>query len=491
MKCILLVLSLSYLLDISMAFIFNFKIHSFNKNGYFGNLRRNKFATVARRNVSIQNFISDQSSLDNSDYRRKRSSFDIITKTYSSTKFFEIVIKCLFFMSFCFRRVIASVSAATTAVDSNLTPIQGVSLWGSLFFLSAALHSAESAITKISPWKVQQFIDEEGPKSPFATLLNNMTSLLSTILVVTTACSIYSTGLFFATASQLIPNANLGVLTALLTIVTLFLGELLPKALAVSNSELVARKMVPIINRLSQLLSPITSLMTTLSNFILKIAGMRQKEETNVTENMLRLVVSEAERSEGIKTDESRMIKAVLDMEDTECSRIMQPRVDIVGLPETASATKILETALSTRYSRIPVYKDDIDNIVGVIYCKDLLNYMSPPNIQSQKEKDGGIQFPTWPKESPVTNWNNLNAAQLMQPTFYIPESMKAWDALQEMKKRRSHMAIVVDEYGGTSGLVTFEDILEEVVGEIYDEDDSDEQLGDSENIFKVSRDYN
>ena len=107
---------------------------------------------------------------------------------------------------------------------------------------------------------------------------------------------------------------------------------------------------------------------------------------------MLRLVVSEAERSEGIKTDEGRMINAVLDMQDTEVSRIMQPRVDIIALPEQASASKILETALSTRYSRIPVYKDDIDNIIGVVFSKDLLSYMSAPISNTLKEKDSIFQ---------------------------------------------------------------------------------------------------
>ena len=313
MKCyviLVLVLIGSFFYDFSVAFYI--KSHrcslNFNSKQYLN-----------RNSLLIRNSKTEHS------YGKSKSQSAITSKVV-----LQLIGKCLFFITLSFRRVVASVGTASASVESNMSPIQGVSVWGALFFLSAALHSAESAITKLSPWKVQQFIDEEGPTSPFATLLNNMTSLLSTILVITTACSIYSTGLFFATAAQVFPNANLGLLTAVLTIVTLFLGELLPKALAVSNSELVARKvkyvvvieyyffnsylfiwyyiqMVPIISRLSLLLLPLTSTMTSLSNFILKIAGMRQKEETNVTENMLRLVVSEAERSEGIKTDEGRM----------------------------------------------------------------------------------------------------------------------------------------------------------------------------------------
>jgi CBS domain containing-hemolysin-like protein len=126
--------------------------------------------------------------------------------------------------------------------------------------------------------------------------------------------------------------------------------------------------------------------------------------------------------------------------------------VDVVALPEDASASQILETALATRYSRIPVYKGDIDNISGVVFSKDLLQYVN------QDFADNGS---TVKKDS--QSWKNLSAAELMQPTYFIPESMKAWNALQEMRRRRIHMAIIVDEYGGTSGLVTFEDLLEEV----------------------------
>lgn len=131
---------------------------------------------------------------------------------------------------------------------------------------------------------------------------------------------------------------------------------------------------------------------------------------------MLRLVVSEAERSEGIKTDEGRMINAVLDMQDTEVSRIMQPRVDIIALPEQASASKILDTALSTRYSRIPVYKDDIDNIIGVVFSKDLLSYMSAPISNAPKEKDGMFQ-----------NWSNKDSDKSGQQVgFYKLVSVSA-----------------------------------------------------------------
>ena len=412
---------------------------------------------------------------------RTRHLIPLLSSSSSSLSLFWFVIWTM--TTVVLRVPVANASAgiAGASIKSNMSPMQGMFLWGSLFLLSAGLHSAESAITKISPWKVQEFVDEEGEDSPFAQLSSNLTRLLSTILLTTTACSIYSTALFVQIASDLFPKASLGFITAALTAVTLFFGELLPKALAVSNSELVARKMVPMISQLATLLMPMTLTVTFLSDLVLRIAGLRSVEDRNVSEDMLRLIVDEAQRTEGIATGEGRMIKAVLDMQDNEVSKIMQPRVDMVALPESASATEILNLAISSKYSRIPIFRGDIDNIVGVVFTKDLLDFMNLPN-DDPPTKDL-IKFRPQMKEE----WTQTNATQLMKPTYFIPETMNTWNALQEMRRRRLHLAVVVDEYGGTAGLVTFEDILEEVVGEIYDEDDVEEEAVDSRTIFKNS----
>jgi len=387
------------------------------------------------------------------------------------------------------RASIASAPIIGGKTKPPMPPLQGSAIWLFLFLLSAAMHSAESAITKISPWKVQQFAEEEGEGSPFATLSNDLTRLLSTILLTTTACSIYSTALFVTTATDFFPQASLGFITAVLTCVTLFFGELLPKALAVNNSEMVARRCVPPLSKLAFYLSPITSLVTFLSNLVLQLLGLRSSEDKAVSEDMLRMVVDEAQRTDGIDTGEGRMIKAVLDLQDNTVDKIMQPRIDMVAVSEDASATDILKTFMDTKYSRIPVYKESIDNIVGVIFCKDLLFSMELPSasIADSNTMTGGSNWETEVTLPQMGDaWIKLNAAKIMEPTYFIPEKMTTWNALQEMRKRRVHLAIVVDEYGGTSGLVTFEDILEEVVGEIYDEDDDDEDLREDETIFKL-----
>lgn len=231
--------------------------------------------------------------------------------------------------------------------------------------------------------------------------------------------------------------------------ITLFFGELLPKALAVANSELVARRLVPYLSRLALLLLPATSLITFLSTAVLGMVGLRSVEDKNVSEDMVRRVVAEAQATSGIESGEGKMIEAVLDLQEQAVDKIMTPRVDIVSVGVTTPATEILKLAMSTKYSRIPVYRDGVDDIVGIVFSKDLL-------LSLCLREDGA---PPVMEDS----WGTLTAEQLMEPTFYIPETMSSWKALQEMKKRRVHMCIVVDEYGGTAGLVTFEDILEEV----------------------------
>ena len=223
-----------------------------------------------------------------------------------------------------------------------------------------------------------------------------------------------------------------------LTAFTLFFEELVPKALAVSNSELVARKLVPIISRMSSALLPITSAVTVLNDFVLGVVGLRSKEDQSVSEDMLRMVVDEAQRSdEGIETEEGRMINAVLDMQDVVVNKIMQPRVDIVALPVEATASAMLRMAVQTKYSRIPVFRGDIDNIVGVVLCKDLLSYMSLPEtnalpltsstLSSSTNGDNDDSFRPQMKE----NWNKLTVMDFLEPTYYIPEAMSCWVALQ------------------------------------------------------------
>ena len=174
-----------------------------------------------------------------------------------------------------------------------------------------------------------------------------------------------------------------------------------------------------------------------------------------VSEEELRLIVMGAKQSGGIETEEAKMVEGVLDLQDMRVSEVMKPRINVEALEANATLVEFMELVNATKYSRIPVYDTEIDQIMGVAIAKDLLVYAL--------EKPEALA--------------NVTVRELMEPTYFVPEFMVVQKVLEEMRRRRVHMAIVVDEYGGTAGVVTLEDILEEVVGEIYDEGDEQEEV--------------
>jgi len=335
-------------------------------------------------------------------------------------------------------------------------------LWSSLFIFSSALHAAEISITTLYPWKVREFAEEEGPRSPFQYLNDDITRVLTTILVLTTVSQVVSTVLFTTIIGR-IESIGFAKATTILTLFTLFFGELLPKSLGVSNAELVARSMVPIISVFATVFSPMGKSASWLTKKVLRFFGLKAVDDGRVSEEELRLIVMGARQSGGIEQEEAMMVEGVLDLQDTRVSEVMKPRVEVEALEKNATLMDLLHVVNSTHYSRIPIYDESIDKIVGVTIAKDLLSYAADP-----------------------VSLRTCTVAEVMEPTYFVPESMVVQRVLEEMRRRRLHMAIVVDEYGGTAGVVTLEDILEEVVGEIYDEGDDMEEITDEDNIMMV-----
>lgn len=332
-------------------------------------------------------------------------------------------------------------------------------LWLSLFVFCSSLHAAEISITTLYPWKVREFAEEEGENSPFAYLNQDITRVLTTVLVLTTTAQVVSTVLFTTIVSQL-ESISFSQATAFLTMFTLFFGELLPKALGVSNAEMVARATVPIISVLAVFLSPFALFSKYLITKILRVFGVTSDDEGRVSEEELRLMVMGAKQSGGIETNEAKMVEGVLDLQDMRVSEIMKPRIKVEALEANSTLHEFLSLVSTTKYSRIPIYVREIDHIVGVVIAKDTLQVAMQPELH-----------------------NTTKVKTLMEPTYFVPESMRVQMVLEEMRKRRVHLAIVVDEYGGTAGVVTLEDILEEVVGEIYDEGDHEEETTSEDNI--------
>jgi len=404
-----------------------------------------------------------------------------------------------------------------------------LTIWLGIFTCLALFHAAEIAITTLYPWKVREFAEEEekqrsasgGKKrGTFQALNEDITRVLTTILVTSTACSIYATTLFTHLADHLFGTYAEKWSAIFLTAITLFFVELLPKNIGVINAERVARFMVPPINVLANVVGPFGFALSYLAKSTLRVFGIKTKETSGVSDSELRLIVTGARDSGTIDHSEQEMIKGVLNLQDQKVREIMKPRVEVVAVPKSMSVASVLGVVRESGYSRIPVYDGEIDNIVGIVLAKSVLDFFvkgvlvdgeyrrpprdedssvsssngdaeqkqqqQQPQRQPSQEDVGHISFIN-PSTCETTNGyvrsltgsqlasrmeKTIDDADLIESCYFVPDTANGWSVLQEMRRRRVHMAVVVDEYGGTEGLVSLEDIVEEVVGEIYDEDD-------------------
>ena len=385
------------------------------------------------------------------------------------------------------------------------------------------LHAAEIAITTLYPWKVREFAEEEektnNKKGVFKVLNEDITSVLTTILVTSTFCSIFATTMFTHLAASMLGPRGERYGAFVLTGLTLFFVELLPKSIGVMNAEFVARLMVPPVNILATVVSPLGISLTFLAKKTLSMLGLKDKNQgsSDVSDSELRLIVTGARDSGTIDLGEQEMIQGVLNLQDQRVKEIMKPRVEIIAVPKTMSVASVLGVVRESGYSRIPVYDGEIDNIVGIVLAKAVLDFFVKGVIVDDEEVRNKISKMSGDDESmaidktshvvdlysneriPLRQNNNMNGgtpkyvrsltgaelasrmeksiseAELIESCYFVPDTANGWCVLQEMRRRRVHMAIVVDEYGGTEGLVSLEDIVEEVVGEIYDEDDDED----------------
>ena len=244
-------------------------------------------------------------------------------------------------------------------------------------------------------------------------------------------------------------NIAIILVTILLSFFTLIFGELVPKRIGMKNHEKIAFATVGIIRAISIILAPFVKILTFTTNAVSKLFGVTESDEEIVTEEEIRMMVDAGEEKGAIEEEEKEMINNVFEFNDISVSAIMTPRNDIFALDLNITVSELFDELEKDRtYSRIPVYDEDPDDIKGILYVKDVLN----------KPKDTKI-------------------ADLIREPFYVPETMKINELFNELKLQKIQIAIVVDEYGGTAGLVTMEDVLEEIVGDIFDEYDEIENL--------------
>ena len=310
-----------------------------------------------------------------------------------------------------------------------------------LLVLSGFFSSAETALFSISKAKAIHLAKEKGlTNALIKKLKDDPHRLLSTILIGNNLVNVGASAMATAITIKLVSSNAVGIATGIMTFLILIFGEIFPKSIATRNNILIARIVIFPIYWLSILFYPIIVFL----NFIPKLTG-KIKRKPKVTEEELMTMVEVVEEEGEIKEEEKELIHNIFEFDDTNASEIMTPRADMFVI-DVGEEFK-LEEVVKSGFTRIPVIEGDIDHIIGMLNVKDLLMHQA-------------------------TSSDKLDVRKIMREPYFVPENKKLDNLLQQFKKRKQHMAIVVDEHGGVSGLITLEDALEEIVGEIIDETD-------------------
>lgn len=313
--------------------------------------------------------------------------------------------------------------------------------------ISAIASAADAALSNITRRRLNALVADGRPRAQAVVrLLGDPAHLRATTLTLNTVAIVGATTMLILIVSPWAAWWQPALSLFALLLVLLIFGEVLPKAIAMAHSERVGTVLAPLISMLVLLLSPISGLINLL---VRPIIGQRSGNVL-VSEEELKLLVNVGEEEGVIEHNERQMIEDILIFGDTFVREIMVPRVDIVALSSTLTVGEALDTAMQAGHSRIPVYHDTVDNVIGILYVRDLLPVL----------RDGQLGH---------------KIVDLLRPVYYVPETMKVDDLLRNLQARKVHLALVVDEYGGTAGLATIEDVLEEIVGEIQDEYDNEE----------------
>ena len=322
-----------------------------------------------------------------------------------------------------------------------------------LIFLSALFPSAQTAFFSTNRIRSRN-LQEEGEKKADLVLfmLDNQNKLISALLVGNNIVNIGSSALATKMATEAFGNAGVGIATGIMTLLVLVFGEVIPKNLAAAHAETWAMFIAPFIRLVSFVLTPVVFLLTKLSDFVVHFSKSDDEEDPTITEDEFKILVNVGQEEGVLDESESEMINSIFEFDETVVKAIMVPRIDIVAVDVEDSINEALRIIVDGGHSRIPAYEESIDNIVGILYAKDIFAHLD-------------------------ADFDTMKVKELLRPAYYIPETKKVSDLLNELRLKKVHMAIILDEYGGTNGLVTIEDLIEEIIGDIQDEYDVEDDL--------------
>ncbi len=324
-----------------------------------------------------------------------------------------------------------------------------------LLLLGSAFFSAsETALMTLSKIRIRHMVEEEVPGAErISRLVDNSGKLLGAILVGNNVVNIGASALATAVLIQIFGDKGVGLATVGMTILILIVGEITPKTLAAQYSERVALTVAPAIALVIRILGPATTVMVSITNMIIRLFGGRVNvRQPFITEEELRTMVNVGHEEGVLEGAEKKMIHNVFEFGDSRVKDVMTPRTDMVAIEVSSSYEEIIGVFREEQFSRIPVYEDTPDHVVGILTVKDLILY----NYQGSESQFDIYQF-------------------LREPHFTY-EFKPVAELLKELQHKRLGLAVVLDEYGGTAGIITMEDLVEEIVGEIRDEYDDHEQ---------------
>jgi len=341
-----------------------------------------------------------------------------------------------------------------------------------LIAVNAFFAASEIAIISLNDGKIKKMAEEGNKKAKqIAKLVSEPSKFLATIQVGVTISGFLASAVAAESFSGRITNALhpflsnvvsadvlsaivLVIITCILSYFTLVFGELVPKRFAMQNGEAVSMAVIGFLTVFEKFTRPFVKFLSFSTNGIIRLfGGDPNATDENVTEEEIRMMVDLGEEKGAIEVGEKEMIENVFDFNNIAASEVMTHRKDIIGICRDATLEEIVTLMEEEKYTRFPVYEEDIDNIVGMLHSKDVIKYLNCKNEMKFKVED------------------------IMRPIYFVPDSKMIDDIFRELQKNKMYMAAVVDEYGGTAGILTIEDLMEQIVGNIFDEYDSEEPI--------------